>query len=99
GTVAVSDTSGSFLAEATPVNMTDNDTSSVRAFVSWASDTVSKSLSLTLPMSRPYAVRAVFLAPIAASAVVPQILGGAGLTTQEQGVLDQLGNANGRFDL
>jgi len=71
----------------------------VRAFVSWAGDTVSKSLSLTLPMSRPYAVRAVFFAPIAASAVVSQILGGAGLTTQEQGDLDQLGNANGRFDL
>lgn len=99
GTVAASDTSGSFLAEATPVTLTANDTSSVRAFVSWAGDTVSKSLSLTLPMSRPYAVRAVFFAPIAASAVVSQILGGAGLTTQEQGDLDQLGNANGRFDL
>src|SRR5439155_24128901 len=45
GTVAVSDTSGSFLAEATPVTLTANDTSSVRAFVSWAGDTVSKSLS------------------------------------------------------
>ena len=99
GTIAASDTSGSFLAEATPVTLTANDTSSVRAFVSWAGDTVSKSLSITLRMNRPYAVRAVFLAPIAASAVVSEILGGTGLTTQERGDLDQLGNANGRFDL
>ena len=99
GTVTASDTSGSFLPEGTSVTLTANDTSSVRAFVSWAGDTVSKSLSVTLPMNRPYAVRAVFLAPIAGSAVVSQILGGAGLTIQEQSDLDQLGNANGRFDL
>ena len=91
------DTSGSFLVEGTAVTLTAAAGST--PFLSWAGDTASTSAQLRLPMGRPYTVRAVFLAPVPTTAVVSQLLAGTGLTTGQQADLDQLGNANGRFDL
>jgi M6 family metalloprotease-like protein len=100
GTVSGSVPSDTFVAEGTPVTLTATDTSVVRAFQGWAGDTVTKNLSITLPMGRPYAVRAVFLETFSTAQVVAQLLSGSSTLTAEQlGDLDQLGNNSGGFDL
>jgi M6 family metalloprotease-like protein len=93
--------SGTFLAQGTPVTLSATDTSGgLTPFVSWVGDTVSKNPTITLPMGRPYTVRAAFLSPLATADVVAQLLNGTGpLTPQQLQQLDQLGNSNGRFDV
>ncbi|HVH66233.1 MAG TPA: M6 family metalloprotease domain-containing protein [Gemmatimonadales bacterium] len=100
GTISASVPSGTFVADGTPVTLTANDTSSVRTFQGWAGDTVTKNLGITLPTHRPYAVRAVFLETFKTADVVAQLLNGTSpLTPAQLSDLDQLGNANGGFDL
>ncbi len=100
GTIAGSVPSDTFVTEGTPVTLTATDTSTVRTFQGWAGDTVTKNLSVTLPMSRPYSVRAVFLETFSTAQVVAQLLNGSStLTAAQLGDLDQLGNNNGVFDL
>jgi hypothetical protein len=100
GTISGSVPSDSFVTEGTPVTLTAADTSVVRTFQGWAGDTVTKHLSITLPMSRPYSVRAVFLETFSTAQVVAQLLNGSStLTAAQLGDLDQLGNNSGGFDL
>jgi len=100
GTISGSVPSGTFVTDGTPVTLTATDTSVVRTFQGWAGDTVTKNLSVTLPMGRPYSVRAVFLETFNTVDVVSQLLNGASaLTAAQLGDLDQLGNNNGEFDL
>src|SRR5436309_2852773 len=100
GTISGSVPSDTFVAEGTPVTLTATDTSVVRTFQGWAGDTVTKNLSVTLPMGRPYAVRAVFLETFNTADVVSQLLNGSSaLTGAQLADLDQLGNNNGPFDL
>src|SRR5438128_1994379 len=100
GTISGSVPSDTFVAEGTPVTLTATDTSVVRAFQGWAGDTVTKKLSITLPMGRPYSVRAVFLETFSTAQVVAQLLNGSStLTAAQLGDLDQLGNNSGGFDL
>jgi len=100
GTISGSVPSDTFVADGTPVILTATDTSSTRTFQSWAGDTVTKHTSITLPMSRPYAVRAVFLETFSTAQVVAQLLNGSStLTALQLADLDQLGNNNGGFDL
>ena len=100
GTISGSVASDTFVAEGTPVTLTATDTSVVRAFQGWAGDTVTKNLSITLPMGRPYSVRAVFLETFSTAQVVAQLLNGSStLTAAQLGDLDQLGNNSGGFDL
>jgi len=100
GTISGAVPSDTFVTEGTPVTLTATDTSAVRAFQGWAGDTVTNNLSITLPMSRPYAVRAVFLEPFSTAQVVAQLLTGSStLTVAQLGDLDQLGNNNSVFDL
>jgi hypothetical protein len=100
GTITPSVPSDTFVAEGTPVTLTANDTSAARTFQGWAGDTVTKNLSITLPMRRPYTVRAVFLETFKTADVVAQLLTGTSpLTLAQLSDLDQLGNANGGFDL
>ncbi|HEU5262398.1 MAG TPA: M6 family metalloprotease domain-containing protein [Gemmatimonadales bacterium] len=100
GTVAGSAATGALVDEGTAVALTATPAAGGGPpFVGWAGDTATTSASITLPMGRPYSVRAVFLTPIATAAVVSQLLSGTGLTPQQQADLDQLGNANGEFDV
>ena len=100
GTIAGSVPSDTFVNEGTGVTLTATDTSAVRSFQGWAGDTVTKNLSVTLPMGRPYSVRAVFLETFSTAQVVAQLLSGSStLTVAQLGDLDQLGNNNGGFDL
>src|SRR4029077_11160869 len=100
GTISGSVPSGTFVTDGTPVTLTATDTSVVRPFQGWAGDTVTKNLSITLPMGRPYSVRAVFLETFSTAQVVAQLLRGSStLTVARLGDLDQLGNNNGAFDL
>ncbi len=100
GSISGSVSSDTFVADGTPVTLTATDTSVVRTFQGWAGDTVTKNLSITLPMGRPYAVRAVFLETLPTAEVVAQLLNGSSaLTAAQLGDLDQLGNNNGQFDL
>ena len=100
GTISGSVPSGTYVAEGTPVTLTATDTSAMRTFQGWAGDTVTKNLSITLPMGRPYSVRAVFLETFKTADVVAQLLYGAsGLTPAQLADLDALGNYNGSFDL
>src|SRR2546422_3313898 len=66
--------SSDLVADGTPVTLTATDTSVVRTFQGWAGDTVTKNLSVTLPMGRPYSVRAVFLETFNTVDVVSQLL-------------------------
>src|SRR5438128_2039503 len=100
GTISGSVPSGTFVADGTPVTLTATDTSGVRTFQGWAGDTVTKNLSVTLPMGRPYSVRAVFLETFNTVDVVSQLLNGSSaLTAAQLTDLDQLGNNSGKFDL
>ena len=89
--------SGSFFTNGTPVTLTA--TAGSLPFISWVGDTVTKNATITLPMGRPYNVRAVFLSPLATANVVSQLLSGTGLTAQQQLDFDQMGNNNGGFDV
>jgi hypothetical protein len=94
--------SGAFLPEGTPVTLTASERGGGGGggpFVSWEGDTVSKSATITLPMDRPYDVRASFLAPLSTAAVVSHLFTGTGLTAQDTVDLDRLGNGNGRLDV
>jgi len=100
GTISGSVPSDTFVADGTPVTLTATDTSVVRTFQGWAGDTVTKNLSVTLPMGRPYSVRAVFLETFNTVDVVSQLLNGSSaLTAAQLTDLDQLGNNSGDFDL
>jgi immune inhibitor A len=100
GTISGSVANDTFVTEGTGVTLTATDTSTVRSFQGWAGDTVTKNLSVTLPMSRPYSVRAVFLETFSTAQLVAQLLNGSStLTAAQLGDLDQLGNNNGGFDL
>ena len=100
GTISGSVPSDTFVTPGTPVTLTANDTSAVRTFQGWAGDTVTKNLSITLPMARPYSVRAVFLETFSTAQVVAQLLNGSSaLTAAQLSDLDKLGNNNGGFDL
>ena len=100
GTISGSVPSGTFVTDGTPVTLTATDTSVVRTFQGWAGDTVTKNLSVTLPMGRPYSVRAVFLETFNTVDVVSQLLNGSSaLTAAQLTDLDQLGNNSGKFDL
>src|SRR5438034_2185732 len=100
GTISGSVPSDTFVAEGTPVTLTATDTSVVRAFQGWAGDTVTKNLGITLPLGRPYSVRAVFLETFSTAQVVAQLLDGSStLTPAQLGDLDKLGNNSGGFDL
>jgi len=100
GTVSGTVPSDTFVTDDTPVTLTAADTSAVRTFQGWAGDTVTKHLSITLPMTRPYSVRAVFLETFSTAQVVAQLLNGSStLTLAQLGDLDQLGNKNNAFDL
>ena len=100
GTITGSVPSDTFVAEGTPVTLTANDTSATRTFQGWAGDTVTKNVSVTLPMGRPYTGRAVFLETFKTADVVAQLLNGTSpLTAAQLSDLDQLGNNNGIFDL
>src|SRR2546430_13211056 len=66
----------------------------------WLGDTLSRNTRITLPMNRPYSVRAVFLQPLTTADVVAQLLGVATpLNADQLGYLDVFGNTNGRFDV
>ena len=100
GKITASVPTDTFVTEGTAVTLTATDTSSLRTFVGWAGDTVTKHVSITLPMTRPYSVRAVFLEPFTTAEVVAQLLTGtSALTAAQLSDLDQLGNNNGTFDL
>src|SRR3989441_1057879 len=100
GTIAGSVPSDTFVTESTPVTLTATGTGAVRTFQGWAGDTVTKNPTITLPMTRPYAVRAVFLEPFSTAQVVAQLLDGSStLTSAQLADLDQLGNNSGAFDL
>jgi hypothetical protein len=100
GKISGSVPSDTFVTDGTPVTLTATDTSAMRTFQGWAGDTVTKNLSITLPMGRPYSVRAVFLETFSTAQVVAQLLTGSStLTVAQLGDLDQLGNSNGGFDL
>lgn len=100
GTITGSVPSDTFVSEGAAVTLTATDTSATRTFQGWAGDTVTKNTSITLPMGRPYTVRAVFLETFGTAEVVAQLLNGtSALTPAQLGDLDQLGNANGGFDL
>jgi immune inhibitor A len=100
GTVSGTVPSDTFVTDGTPVTLMATDTSAVRTFQGWAGDTVAKNLSITLPMTRPYSVRAVFLETFSTAQVVAQLLNGSStLTLAQLGDLDQLGNNNNAFDL
>jgi len=100
GTISGSVPSDTFVTEGALVTLTATDTSALRTFQGWAGDTVTKHLSITLPMRRPYSVRAVFLEAFSTAQVVAQLLNGSStLTAAQLGDLDQLGNNSGGFDL
>lgn len=100
GTITASVSTDTFVTDGTPVTLTANDTSAARTFQGWAGDTVTKNLSVTLPMTRPYTVRAVFLETFSTAEVVAQLLNGtSALTPAQLSDLDKLGNNNGAFDL
>ena len=100
GQITASVPTDTFVAEGTPVTLTATDTSVVRTFLGWAGDTVTKNLTVTLPMTRPYSVRAVFLETFTTAELVAQLLTGtSALTVAQLADLDQLGNNNGGFDL
>jgi len=100
GTISGSVPSDTFVTEGARVTLTATDTSALRTFQGWAGDTVTKNLSITLTMGRPYSVRAVFLETFSTAQVVAQLLDGSStLTPAQLGDLDKLGNNSGGFDL
>jgi M6 family metalloprotease-like protein len=99
GTIGYSpaaDSSGTFVAEGTPVTLTATPSSGF-LFAGWTGDTTFGTAVVTLPMGRPYTVSASFFT---AADVVTQLLGpGAPLTPAQIQFLDARGNNNGSFDV
>jgi len=92
--------SGSFVAEGTAITLTATVDATGYLWGGWLGDTLSRNTQITLPMNRPYAVRAVFLQPLVTADVVAQLLGVATpLNADQLGYLDVFGNTNGRFDV
>src|SRR5437899_9620314 len=92
--------SGSYVAEGTAITLTATVDAAGYLWGGWLGDTLSRNTQITLPMNRPYAVRAVFLQPLATADVVAQLLGVATpLNADQLGYLDVFGNANARFDV
>jgi len=91
---------GSFVAEGTAITLTATVDAAGYLWGGWLGDTLSRNTQITLPMNRPYSVRAVFLQPLTTADVVAQLLGVATpLNADQLGYLDVFGNANGRFDV
>jgi len=91
---------GSYVAEGTPITLTATVDAAGYLWGGWLGDTLSRNTQITLPMNRPYSVRAVFLQPLTTADVVAQLLGVATpLNADQLGYLDVFGNANGRFDV
>jgi len=93
--------SGSYVPEGTAITLTATvDATAGYIWGGWLGDTLSRNTRITLPMNRPYAVRAVFLQPLTTADVVAQLLGVATpLNADQLGYLDVFGNANARFDV
>src|SRR5438552_1911332 len=92
--------SGSYVAEGTAITLTATVDAAGYIWGGWLGDTTSRNTQITLPMNRPYSVRAVFLQPLTTADVVAQLLGVATpLNADQLGYLDVFGNANGRFDV
>ena len=92
--------SGSYVAEGTAITLTATVDAAGYLWGGWLGDTLSRNTQITLPMNRPYAVRAVFLQPLATADVVAQLLGVATpLNADQLGYLDVFGNTNRRFDV
>ncbi len=92
--------SGSFVVEGTAITLTATVDATGYLWGGWLGDTLSRNTQITLPMNRPYAVRAVFLQPLSTADVVAQLLGVATpLNADQLGYLDVFGNANARFDV
>ena len=66
-------------------------------FSGWSGDTLAAGDTLRLRMTRPWSVTANFLSPD--SVVAQLLLGGSALPSAQARYLDQLGNANGVFDI
>ena len=91
---------GSYVAEGTPITLTATVDAAGYLWGGWLGDTLSRNTQITLPMNRPYSVRAVFLQPLTTADVVAQLLGVATpLNADQLGYLDVFGNTNGRFDV
>ncbi len=92
--------SGSFVVEGTAITLTATVDATGYLWGGWLGDTLSRNTQITLPMNRPYAVRAVFVQPLTTADVVAQLLGVATpLNADQLGYLDVFGNANARFDV
>jgi len=92
--------SGSYVAEGTAITLTATVDAAGYIWGGWLGDTTSRNTQITLPMNRPYSVRAVFLQPLTTADVVAQLLGTATpLNSDQLGYLDVLGNNNARFDV
>jgi len=89
--------SGSFVVEGTAITLTATVDATGYLWGGWLGDTLSRNTQITLPMNRPYAVRAVFVQPLTTADVVAQLLGVATpLNADQLGYLDVFGNANAR---
>jgi len=100
GTVAssrpIDPANGTFLSAGDTVTLTAA-AGAGQDFLGWSGDTTAAGASLTLRMTHPFSVTAVFAAP---GDVVNQLLSGSPtITAAALQLLDQLGNRNGRFDL
>ena len=93
-------TAGVFRPAGVPVTLTAAPPEGL-VFAGWSGDTASVDPTLVLPMQRPYAVRATFVAnaTVTADAAAEALLGGAALHPTAQAYLDGNGNRNGRYDL
>lgn len=91
---------GVFRPAGTPVTLTAAPPDGL-VFGGWSGDTTSVNPTLVLPMERPYAVRATFIATatVTADAAAEALLGGTALHPTAQAYLDGNGNRNGRYDL
>ena len=92
--------SGTYVVEGTAISLTATVDAAGYIWGGWLGDTTSRNTQITLPMNRPYSVRAVFLQPLTTADVVAQLLGTATpLNADQLGYLDLLGNNNARFDV
>lgn len=70
-------------------------------FIGWTGDTVASSVSLVLPMSRPFDLTALFSVgvPVTVAEASADLLGGTPLSQAQREFLDLRGNRNGYFDV
>src|SRR5439155_1731842 len=75
--------SGSYVPEGTAITLTATvDATAGYIWRGWLGDTLSRNTRITLPMNRPYAVRAVFLQPLTADgAILLAVKGPAPITS------------------